>query len=1549
MDEFIKRLKSRGLYLEVSDDDLILKSLTKSGGKNAFRQMPDKDEIIHFIKTNKSSLKAYLQTSKKEHSGKRELKKQATYRLTPLQEGMLFHGLYSEGTGDYIKQVITDFDEEIDLYILQETWKYLIRKHSVLRSAFFYDEADVPVQCVYEGIEMPTEQIDFSNYGKEEQQRKIQAFLNEDKAKGFPFDIVPLMRTTIIKTDQNSYKMIWSYHHILMDGWSNELLINEFASVFSSYCRNEKVISSGFDLFEDYIKYIAKKDARDEEEFWKSYIRDVSTPSLLPFINKTANERNKGGGHIIDLKRKFSRSFSEELKSYARRHQLTVNSVMQATWSLLLAEYTGNNEVIFGVIVSGRPPELPNIEEKVGLFINTIPLRARIRYETSIVHWITELQRSHIHSREYQYSSLANIQRWSEIPGDLFDSIMVYENYPTLHEASESQFEDESFGVTQQTNYPLTVNVIVKSQLEVKFTYNKSLIAPYYMDLIQQHFEHLLRQIISEEKEQIGELEIITADEKRQVLDVFNKKVSTQADRVRLIDLFKDQVKKSPTITAVVFQGTTLSFEELNKKSEEFARFLHSQYQLDVGEVVAVHLSNSEWTAISLIAILKLGATYTPIDPENTRERIDYLVQDSKSKLILDKELIQQFVRFEGDFGSTPSENSANEITLINYTSGSTGKPKGVVLTHDNVMNRLQWMWDEFPLEEEDVCCMRSSIGFVDHLWELFGALLRGRTLVIYSKQDVLELDSFMQSLAKHQVTRITVVPSLLREMLAHDHAILLENIRIWTCGGEALPYALLEQFFKTYHGKTLLNVYGSTEVSDAATCQAYQYAHEGMTAEDTFFQENGSVSIGKPIRDSSLFILNERHQLLPVGVPGEIYVGGAGVSQGYWGDEKLTKEKFHINPFQDLGDQIYKTGDIGKWLPDGALDFFGRSDRQIKINGVRVELREVERIISDIKGVSQCVTLAISETPSDQPQIVAYVVKKDDTSEESLYSKIRSNTPVYMRPSSIHFLDVIPRNASGKVDQYQLPRSVSGATLTSEYIPASNDVELCVQKIWSKVLRKKEVSVEDHFFELGGDSIKAIQVAARSKKSNYPFTVKNLFDHPTIRQLASSLLAVEPVSLQQEKKIIFTPTQRRILQKRQLVGHGVNIIRSFKLALDLSLVDLKASVKQLLNKHAVLRTQIQSTVTGTINEMITETNIGEYWFEEKSKGEGQERHMDEIAKEKSRRTIWQDIPLVSFHYFHANEGSRLLVVTDEVIMDSFSWGILVKDLNDKCVPTKNAEVKTTSGDTFQHWSEQWNHYIGDIANEKPEQEHVEKYHDEEKSQVDFLNRVYNFSPFVSQSLLQEANEAYGTTEDELLISILKMSFDKCSIGQELSIAIQKNGRFVDVFQGYYDRTIGHFGYQYPIDIPHGHTIADQIKATKESLRQILQHELEHGQLIDQHRAENRLLLDLSGNFTIESGAITFDRDLEVGVPDDRFSLILSKQLVKGNLCLEINAQKNKVRGEQLDELISSINESAEQLVQFCLKQESTELTPSDFGYDDLTSSDLDTISSLLN
>lgn len=1547
MNEFIERLKSRGLYLEVSDDDLILKSLTKTGGMDAFKQMPDKDEIIDFIKKNKPSLIEYLNTSKQAHAGKPRQRKLATYRLAPLQEGMLFHGLYSDGTGDYIKQVITDFEEEIDLNAFKETWKYLIRKHSILRSAFFYDEGGMTVQSVYDGIEMPVELLDFSNYSKEEQQSKILAFLDEDKTKGFPFDVVPLMRTTIIKTGPNNYKMIWSYHHILMDGWSNELLINEFGSVFSAYCRNEKVASSGLDLFEDYIKYIASKDAQEEEEYWKSYVRDISTPSLLPFISKTANDRNKGGGHVIDLKHKFSRSFTEELKSYAKRHQLTVNSVMQAVWSILLAEYTGNNEVIFGVIVSGRPPELPNIEEKIGLFINTIPLRASISHETGIIDWITELQRSHIHSREYQYSSLASIQQWSEIPGDLFDSIMVYENYPTLHEASESEPGEESFGVTQQTNYPLTVNVIVKNELEVKFTYNESLIAPYYMDLIKEHFEHLVRHVISEEKELIGELEIITPDEKRQILDVFNKEVRTKSDRFRLIELFDDQVKKSPAKTAVVCKGTTLSFEELDKKSDELARFLHSQYQLDIGEVVALHLFNSEWTAISLIAILKIGAIYTPIDPENTSERIDYLVNDSDAKFILDEQLIEEFVRFEGDYGSILFKNTANETALINYTSGSTGKPKGVVLTHDNVMNRLQWMWDEFPFEEEDVCCMRSSIGFVDHLWEVFGSLMQGRTLVIYAKQDVLELDSFIQTLAEHRVTRITVVPSLLREMLSHDLVNLLENIRIWTSGGEALPAELLEQFLQTFNGKTLLNVYGSTEVSDAATCQNFKQEEISDTAT---FQEEGSVSIGKPITNSQLYVLNKRHQLLPVGVPGEIYVGGAGVSQGYWNDVTLTKEKFQNNPFQDAGFQLYKTGDNGKWLPDGSLDYLGRSDNQIKIYGVRVELGEVERIISDIAGVSQCVALAISETPSDQPQIVAYVVKNDDASADDLYSKIRSATPVYMRPSNIHFLDVIPRNASGKVDRNQLPKSVSGASLKSDYVPAANDIELSVLNVWSKVLRKKEISVEDHFFELGGDSIKAIQVAARSKKTDYPFAVKDLFDFPTIRQLASNLSSTAQELVQQEKKVIFTPTQLQILEKRQLVGYGANTSRSFKIPSDLSPDSLKESVKQLLNKHSALRTRIQSNVTGHIDEEINETNIGEYWFEENLNDSDQKRQPDEVAAEKSQRKTWQDTPLISFHYFHANADGKLLVVVDEVIMDDFSWGILLQDLNDECGPTNSSEVKkSASEDTFQQWSDQLYQYVKDLGDKKSEHENVKEYNDDEKSQLDFLDRVYSFSPSVSESILGEANEAYGTSADELLISILKMSFDRCSLGQELSISVQKNGRFDDAFKGDFDRTIGHFIYQYPLDIPHGNTIADQIKATKESLRQFPLNGLEVSPLKDQQGAEKRLLLDLSGNHADGSGAITFDRDFEVGIPDARYSLVLSKQLVDGNLCLEINAQKNLVRGDQLDELISAINESAEQLVRFCLKQESTELTPSDFGYDDLSSSDLDAISSLLN
>ncbi|WP_345027386.1 condensation domain-containing protein, partial [Flavivirga jejuensis] len=851
MESFIKKLEELNLFLVKKEENLVLRGLKGKLNEEDKDKIKNNKEIISFIKTNKKELLQYLD--------KRSLI-DSFYKLSPLQEGMLFHGLYDESSKTYVEQMSVDFPKGVVVEVLKASWNYVIENHSILRTSFLYEELSIPLQCVYKRVRLPFEELDYSTLKHSEKTKKLEQFLIQDCEKGFAFNEVPLLRITLIKTGDLSYTMVFTHHHILMDGWSCAILMEELLVAYEAFLKGETLPEIKEDLYEDYIKYIQKNDVELEDQFWKGYVKNLKAPSVLPFL-ETTDLRNKGIGNNKTLFLNIEAEFTTRLMQYAKKHRLTMNSIIQGVWALLLSRYTGAPDVVYGVTVSGRPTDLEKSEQRLGLYINTLPFYSHITHNDTVVNWLTALQLNTVSSREYQYTSLAKIQGFSGVKGDLFDSILVFENYPVSEvlKTGSNVLDVSNIKTKEQSNYLLTIAVNLGQQLSIEFNYNDQLLESSTIEMIKNHFNTVLEQLlISSDLTRVSDIDILTKEESDQLIYGFNPSENALAKGETIVSLFEEQVGKNPNNTSVVFQGTTMTYAELDKRSNQLAHYLIEEYAIQKEDFIGVKLDRSDELIISLIAILKTGGAYLPIDPNYPKNRIEYIESDSQCKVSITPKLFSDFKIKESKYKEKSPKVSIQSDTLayIIYTSGSTGRPKGVMIEHGGIVNTVTAQINHFSIRNSEHCLQFSNQSFDASIWEILITLLSGSKLFIIEeaiKSDIALMTNFIND---NKITWVTLPPAFVKLIdIANLH-----TVKTLITAGEEAPIAKAKAFSKK--GK-YINAYGPTETSICAT------VFDGKIED--------KVSIGKPIANTKVYILSDDLQLQPLLVVGELCVSGVG------------------------------------------------------------------------------------------------------------------------------------------------------------------------------------------------------------------------------------------------------------------------------------------------------------------------------------------------------------------------------------------------------------------------------------------------------------------------------------------------------------------------------------------------------------------------------------------------------------------------------------------------------------------------------------------------
>ena len=1013
------------------------------------------------------------------------------YPLSPMQQGMLFHALDVPGSSLYVNQLRVDLDG-LDESRFLDAWRAVISRHANLRTGFLASADSAPLQFVLRDVQLPVQAFDWRGEPFSEQQ--LEDVADAQRTLGFDLAKPPLQRLALVRLGERRYHLIWTCHHLLLDGWSSARLIGEVLALY----RGESLPAPAAQ-YGDYIGWLHAQDGAAGETFWRERLKGFDEPTLLAIACQA-------GFHEEPLRELHSRLDSAPLQRFAQAQRITLNTLVQGAWALLLQRYCGQRSVTFGATVAGRPATLAGAEESLGLFINTLPILQAPDDAQRVGDWLRQLQAFNLDVREFEHTPLYDIQRWAGRGGQaLFDSLIVFENFPMDAALSSSAADDLRIlghRPVDGTNYALALVVSAGAQLDVRYTYRADRFSASQIEQLRGHFERLLLALVADADRPLGRISQLADAERNELLQRCNDTEAEFPADVQLQELIQRQVAATPDALALHFGEQRLSYAQLNARANQLAHWLRGQ---GVGPdvLVGVAAERSVELVVALLGIVKAGGAYVPMDPDYPQERLQHMLADSGVSLLLTQQsllerLPQTCARLLcldsqwSEIATASEQNPAiagspQNLAYLIYTSGSTGKPKSAGNSHRALVNRLHWMQKAYALDACDRVLQKTPFSFDVSVWEFFWPLMTGAALVVAAPGAHRDPAALRQVIEAGQVTTLHFVPSMLQAFVASGELDRCTSLRQVMCSGEALPFDLQQQFRQRSPAK-LHNLYGPTEAAIDVSFWACE--------EDNARQV---VPIGRPIDNLRLVLLDERLEPVPQGVAGELYIGGVGLARGYHARPGLTAERFVADPFGDpqgQGERLYRTGDLARQREDGAIEYLGRLDHQVKIRGLRIELGEIESRLQAHPQVSEAVVVARDGV------LLAYVVASAEP--EALRQALQGDLPDYMVPSRIIALDAMPLSPNGKLDRKALPDPQLGDSLR-EYVAPRSELEVELAGIWQHVLQVERVGLHDDFFELGGHSLLLTQVGLTLRQRlGLELPLHRLFELSNIAALAA-------------------------------------------------------------------------------------------------------------------------------------------------------------------------------------------------------------------------------------------------------------------------------------------------------------------------------------------------------------------------------------------------------------------------------------------------------------
>lgn len=1524
--------------------------------------------------------------------------------LTPLQEGMLFHTVMEPESQAYYEQVRLSIRGELDLDALQKSFQTLIQRHETLRTNIYHKSASRARLIVFKERGSAIRYENLMGLSESEQAEAIRKYIEADRNNVYDLSKDMLVRLSVLQTQTSAYTLLLSFHHIIMDGWCLGIVMDELFSAYEALKAGKPVQLPVPQPYTGYAKWLEKQDKEAARAYWQSVLEGYEQPVGMQMLQLATADHLESGYLLREKKTTIAEDTTRQLRAIAEHNGATLSSLFLTAWGIVLGRYNQSEDVVFGTVVSGRPPELDGVERIIGLFINTIPVRITYNAEQAFSDLLRTVQRNSVQSREYDYCSLAEVQSQSALKQQLLNHIIVFENYPLENMVGRPDLE-ERFGfmiedaqLAEEIPYHFNIEVEDGKAMSFILSYNGNVYSDEAMKRLAGHVENVLMQIVCAPEIALRDIRLLTNEEEAELTSIWSGPVAEFPDST-FHGLFEAQVDLTPEKVAVIYEENKRTYQQLNEEANWLAQALQNS-GAKRESLVAVMIDRSVEMVVAVLGIMKAGAAYVPIDPSYPKERIAYMLRDSGASIVLTQASLTGLLDdtdFTGEVIDLPAfllqhkDSEKNQqplytsvyepetLAYVIYTSGTTGNAKGVMVEHRHYVNtalgyKYSQGFSEFPVKLLQIASMSFDVFACD----MAKAFINGGTMVICPQNVRNDPAALARLLEQHEITTFEVPPVLLTLLMdyVYEHGTNVSNMKLLTTGADSFGVEDYRRLLSRFGDRIrIVNTYGVTEA--AIESSFYEGTVERLPS-------SGIVSIGKALPNHKLYIVDDALRPVPIGVAGELCLGGASVARGYLNRPELTAEKFLSNPFSD-GGRLYRTGDLARWLPDGNIDFIGRVDYQVKIRGYRIEPGEIESVLLRQEEVQQAVvTDKVDKT--GQKYLCAYVT---GTADKALLRKeLARQLPAYMVPAHIIVLEQIPLTHNGKVDRRALPEPNDFVLSDIEYEAPQQEMEKLLVSIWEEVIGVKPIGIRNNFFELGGDSIKALQIAIRLSSKGLKMELKDLFRFPQIDLIIPYIKEVTRVIPQGvvQGTLTLTPIQLDFFENHRIDRHHFNQAVMLQNTQRWNEAWLKSAVDKLTKHHDALRITFDESDEGRF-AYNRGTSEGEHFTLESYdllKSGDPETEIREIAERLQCSFDLRNGPLVRLALFRCPEADHLLIVIHHLVVDGVSWRILLEDLGTAYRQAANGEelllhVKT---DSYKEWATRLSTY----AKSEQAQQEISYWNAVESRQVRRLPRDNDISVKLigdvrkaevilsqeeTENLLKHVHHAYNTEINDLLLTALGLAFWEWSGHSEIPILLEGHGREELMKDIDISRTVGWFTSVYPfvIEINKPEDLGYQIKSVKDKLRRVPNKGVGYGILRyltskDQTDAVSLVTApspEISFNYFGQfDGAKGKDTEWHTSTlsasagnetsprAEKTLTFDINGMISNGKMRIAFEYNEREYEASTVERLTTRYKKHLVEIIRHCYTKDTTEQSPTDFTYKQLSIDQFENISSRL-
>ncbi|WP_345760849.1 amino acid adenylation domain-containing protein, partial [Bacillus sp. PBIB7] len=1488
--------------------------------------------------------------------------------LSKGQNDLFLHYRMHPTLSTYNERYAWHIHNSLNIPLVRQAFIEIINRHEIFRSVFTIDETK-PIQKILLKPIIDFRVIDAQLWSES----SIQRYIEQETEIPFVLEQEPPFRIRLVQISDHHYILLLIWHHIIFDGWTLSLVLDEFGKIYKSLLeKKDPDLQPLLFQYSDFVSWQniwLNKNGKHSKEFWLQKLSSQIPLIEWPTSKKTFSTSYEG--KLFPFK--FNQNLTEQLKGFCEDYNFTLSTLLFSLYFAFLHRYTGQNEIVIGTPRFGRKNK--DFLKTCGYFVNTLPIRMVYSRNENFLSFMSRIRQelnNCIMHQDYPFPLIRE-----QLPNDYVGNYArVCQANFVFQRACEQQAAIflgncsntfDLYGLTLQpffiqkriSKFDLTLFIEQDNNGEIygNFEYNTDIFDNKAIEDIVKYFEAFIYSILNQKNQMLSNINILPEFEKHLILNDFNDTKAEYPKDKTIHELFEQQVKSVPDQTALVFGNEQLTYQQLNERANQLARTLRNE-GVGADQLVGIMAERSLDMIVGILGILKAGGAYVPIDPEYPEERIHYMLEDSKAHLLLTQSHLRDRISFAGKILSLDEEDSYDEtgsnlksivephhLAYVIYTSGTTGKPKGVMVEHRGLCNLKTYFKENLHMNEHDRVVQFASISFDAAVWEIFSTLFMGGSLYVPNKEVVMDHLAFASYINQNKITTVTLPPSYAMYIEPEQVPCLKRLIT----AGSASTVALVE---KWKNDVTYINAYGPTEDSICSTSLIY----------DVNTMDLNNIPIGRPIPNHNVYILNTSDQLQPVGVPGELCISGVGLARGYLNRPDLTAEKFVDHPFIP-GEKLYRTGDLARWLPEGNIEYLGRIDHQVKIRGYRIEIGEIETALLNLEAVQEAIVVAHENNNGDKA-LCAYYVASESFAVSEMKEKLSVQMPSYMIPSYFIQLEKMPLTSNGKIDRKALPLPDEKSIQTGvEYIAPCTPTEQALVTAWESVLGVKRIGLLDNFYDLGGDSIKSIQVSSRLFQAGYKVEMKHLLKYPTIAQLSGYVECITSVAEQGEitGAAPLTPIQSWFFEEN-FVDHYFNQAMMLYRPDRFDIAILRKVIGQIVQHHDALRTVF-----------VKQENEFTAWIRGIAEGElftldvfdlQEEQDCAQIVEARANQ-IQSSIkinegPLIKLALFQCPDGDHLLIVIHHLVIDMVSWRILFEDIMSGYNQAMAGKVIqfAPKADSFKLWSEQLCEYANstEIKEERTYWDEIEQTVQrldplpkdrEQHSTLHESSGVMSIEWTVQETeqLLKHANQAYNTEINDLLLTALGMGVQRWTGRQEIVVNLEGHGREMIIPEVDITRTVGWFTSQYPVvlQIPEALDISEQIKAVKEGLRRIPHKGIGYGILRylsnqDQisYTAKPEISFNYLGQFDqdLDSNALrmsSYSTGMAMSKQTERLHVLSMNGMIQnGKLFFMIDYSKEQYRDETIEQLGAWIKNSLQQVIQHCVSKEEGEITPSD-------------------